>query len=198
MIRHLFFDADGVLQRVPDGWHVAAEPLLGRYADEFLEEVWREERTALLGKDTMLAVITRVLDSLGLEADPLELLVGLWYQVEVDTEVSALIRELRASGYRTYLATNQNPERLEYLREGLGYRDLFDGFACSCELGVIKPQPEFFTRARRLAEAGLGEVLLIDDSRINVAAAQEEGWAAICWNNREPLARLRAELSRLS
>lgn len=196
MIRNLFFDADGVLQRVPDGWHAAAAPLLGAHAEEFLEAVWREERTALLGEEPMVAVITRVLDGLGIDADPLALLVGLWHEVDVNDEVAALIAELRAVGYRCYLATNQNPERMDYLLDGLGYRDLFDGFACSCALGVIKPQPEFFARALDVAAAEAGEVLLIDDSPINVAAAQEEGWATICWNNKEPIAQLGEELAR--
>jgi hypothetical protein len=34
-IRHVLFDADGVIQSIPGGWHTAMEPYLGERAQEF-------------------------------------------------------------------------------------------------------------------------------------------------------------------
>lgn len=40
MIRHLLFDADGVLQDIPGGWYAAMEPYLGGKSREFLHQTW--------------------------------------------------------------------------------------------------------------------------------------------------------------
>ena len=48
-IRHVLFDADGVLQDVPGGYQAAAEPYLGERAMEFLHRAWDDELPALAG-----------------------------------------------------------------------------------------------------------------------------------------------------
>jgi hypothetical protein len=35
-IRHVLFDADGVIQSLPGGWYAAIEPYVGERAEEFL------------------------------------------------------------------------------------------------------------------------------------------------------------------
>ena len=46
-VRHVRFDADGVLQDVPGGWEAAARPYLGERAMEFLQRAWDDELPAL-------------------------------------------------------------------------------------------------------------------------------------------------------
>jgi len=48
-IRHVLFDADGVLQDVPGGWEAGTEPYLGARTAEFLRRVWDDEVAALTG-----------------------------------------------------------------------------------------------------------------------------------------------------
>ena len=73
----------------------------------------------------------------------------MWHHVNVDPGVVAAVRELRASGVRCALATNQHPERAAYMRESLGYDEVFDDLFYSCDLGVAKPDPAYFTEAVR-------------------------------------------------
>ena len=49
MIRHILFDADGVLQDIPGGWEGSLAPFLGERSGEFLRETWREEFATLAG-----------------------------------------------------------------------------------------------------------------------------------------------------
>ena len=82
------------------------------------------------------------------------------------------------AGIRCALATNQHPERATYVRENLGYDEVFDGLFYSCELGVAKPDPAYFTEAVRRLGTEPGRTLLIDDNIDNVAAAKEAGLVA--------------------
>ena len=57
----------------------------------------------------------------------------------------------------------------------------------SCEIGACKPSPEAFAAV----EAGLGlpagEILLIDDTAANIAAARMRGWDAILFTSNAAL-----------
>ena len=52
---------------------------------------------------------------------PSDEVLQMWHHVNVDAGVVAAVQELRASGIRCALATNQHPERAAYMRESLGY-----------------------------------------------------------------------------
>ena len=70
------------------------------------------------------------------------------------------------------LATNQHPERAAYMRESLGYDEVFDDLFYSCELGVAKPDPAYFAEAARRLGTEPGRTLLLDDNADNVAGAK--------------------------
>ena len=59
--------------------------------------------------------------------EPAAEVLELWHHVDVDRDVVATVQELRADGVRCALATNQHPERAAYMRENLGYDEVFDG-----------------------------------------------------------------------
>ena len=91
-------------------------------------------------------VATEVLERWGL-ADRTDAVLAFWTRLELDQEVTALIRELRAAGAACWLATNQHELRRAYMSTSLGYDELLDGQLYSCDLGVAKPDPAYFTRA---------------------------------------------------
>ena len=67
------------------------------------------------------------------------------------------------------------------MREVLGYDGLFDVSCYSWELGAAKPDPAFFAEAARRIGSAPAEILFIDDSTANVAAARQAGLAAEQW-----------------
>ena len=49
----------------------------------------------------------------------------------------------------------------------------------SCELGIVKPDPEIFNHALRLARVLPEEAVLIDDRAENIEAVERLGWYSL-------------------
>ena len=182
-IRHLLFDADGVIQSVPGGWHTAMERYVGQRAQEFLHGAWKLERPMLAGQGEYLPVLAARLAEFGVSAPVEEVYRDVWQRIEPDGESLALVRSLRANGYGVHLGTNQERNRAAHMRNALGYDALFDVCCYSCDLGVAKPDPAFFAAAARRVGARPASILFIDDGAGNVEGARAAGLAAEQWDH---------------
>lgn len=196
MIRHVLLDADGVLQRVPGGGQLAlARPLLGASAPEILERLFALERASLRGESDFRADLRAALAQLAPDVDASDLYARLWLRIDPDAAVLDLARRLRTAGYGVHLGTNQHRQRAAYMREELGYDELFDVGCYSCELGAAKPEPAFFEQALGRVGARADEVVFVDDKPDNVVAARVVGLAAEQWDLARPVADLVALLA---
>jgi putative hydrolase of the HAD superfamily len=180
-IRHLLFDADGVIQSVPGGWHTAMERYVGQRALEFLHGAWKQELPLLAGQGDYLPLLAARLAEFGVSAPVEEVYRDVWQRIEPDRESLGLVRALRANGYGVHLGTNQERNRAAHMRNALGYDALFDVCCYSCDLGVAKPDPAFFAAAARRIAAEPSSILFIDDSAENVEGARAAGLAAEQW-----------------
>jgi putative hydrolase of the HAD superfamily len=180
-IRHVLFDADGVLQQTPGGSHLAAEPYLGERTSEFLCRVWADELLTLAGQGDMLSLVAAAMADFGVTAPVDELYRAIWLRIEPAEQAVALVRTLRRNGYGVHLGTNQERNRATYMREVLGYDALFDTSCYSWELRARKPDSTFFVEAARRIGAEPETILFIDDSESNVAGARKSGFAAEQW-----------------
>lgn len=181
-VRHVLFDADGVLQHLPGGWYAAAEPHLGDTSEAVLHAAWALEAPMLTGgDDDFLAALEGLLLEHGSSASAAEVYAALWGAVETVETTADVVRRVRAAGYGVHLGTNQAAHRSQFMRFTLGYDDLFDVSCYSHELGVAKPDPAFFRRAADCIGAAPGEILFVDDSAKNVEVAQSAGMSAIHW-----------------
>lgn len=88
-------------------------------------------------------------------------------------ELIEKIQELRKSGVQCFVATNQERYRLEYLRKDMNFDEYFDGVFCSTEIGLKKPQKEYFEYILNMIEIPAQEVLYFDDSLENIEVASE-------------------------
>ena len=175
----VLFDADGVVQQTPPGWEAELHDTLGSppEVDQLLLELFTAELPALAGERDFAEVTTEVLQRWGL-ADRTDAVLAFWTRLELDQEVTALIRELRAGGAACWLATNQHELRRAYMSTSLGYDELLDGQLYSCDLGVAKPDPAYFTRAVAQIGCDPGSALFIDDREPNVLGARSAGLRA--------------------
>jgi putative hydrolase of the HAD superfamily len=194
----VLWDADGVLQRVPDGAEESMRPALGGLledVDGFLEDAYRAERPALAGDVSWLDVLPGLLARWGI-GDSYDDVLRVWLSIEPVVETHALLRALRAAGVRCYLATNQAEHRGVHMRDELGYAGLFDGAFYSYEMRVAKPDPAYFRLIVEDLAVPAGELLFVDDRADNVAAARSVGMRAEVWSHREDLSVLHDHLAR--
>jgi putative hydrolase of the HAD superfamily len=181
VIRHVLFDADGVLQDMPGGWEAGAEPYLGQRTMEFLYRLYKEELPTLAGQGELLPLLAAALTEFGVTASSEEVYAAIWLRMVPVEESFAIVRGLRRNGYGVHLGTNQERNRAAHMREVLGYDALFDVCCYSCELGARKPDPAFFAEAARRIGVDPRAILFIDDGAGNVAAARDAGFAAEQW-----------------
>ena len=181
-IRHVLFDADGVLQVIPGGWYAAMEPYLGERAREFLHQTWKDELPTLAGKGEYLPMLAATLLDYGVTESVEVVYRDVWQRIERIEESFAIVAALRRNGYGVHLGTNQEQHRGSHMRAALGYDDVFDTSCYSYDLGVAKPDPAFFVEAARLIGADPSIVLFIDDSARNVEGALTAGLEAAVWD----------------
>lgn len=194
---HLLLDCDGVLQQVGgDGWRAAIRHRLGGRTEEFLRAVDALEAPALRGDGRFPEGLDAVLAGFGVDLDADELYAALWETLTVREPAWAVAEDARAAGLRVHLATNQHPRRAGLMQRTLGYERIVDQAFYSCELGVAKPEPEFFESVlERLGRPDPDRVAFVDDSRRNVASAAAVGLRAVRWHLDEGAAALRTRLA---
>jgi putative hydrolase of the HAD superfamily len=194
----LLLDADGVLQRVPNGWEESMRPALeGRLddVDGFLAAAYLAERPALTGTVRWLDVLPGLLDRWGIPGS-YDDLVHVWLSIEPVPGVRELVEALRAKGIRCCLATNQDVVRGEFMHDELGYGDLLDETFYSYELGVAKPDPAYFSTILERLDVPAAEALFVDDNVVNVESARSVGLHAEHWVHTDGLDALREHLAR--
>ncbi|MBL0371717.1 HAD-IA family hydrolase [Rhizobium sp. KVB221] len=188
MIRALMVDVDGVLVcgRPRDGlpWAADLKADLGidpaQLHSEFFLPHWTEVVLGRVGMEVRLAVALR---KIAPHLHPDEF-IKYWFENDARINV-ALLDELerkRRAGMRVYLATNQEHLRARYLLDTLGLGPHFDDVFYSAAIGSRKPDPAFFQHIARSSRHAPAELLLIDDTAANVAAAETAGWRAVHWS----------------
>lgn len=170
-VRAVLLDADGVLQIIGTPWHQALAEVGGEdFADQFLTS----EHPALEGREPLAAVLDRLVHRLNLTSS-VEEIMQVWWRATPDPLARQLVGDLRAAGYVTVLATNQQVERMGWMRSQLGYDGLCDIDAYSCTLGVAKPDPRYFETVVRLVGVSAHEALFVDDNAQNIESARTVG-----------------------
>ena len=177
----ILFDADGVVQTTDEKWWFALTDLIGPSdpdrVQRFLGDIMAAELPALAGTTTFVGPLAEVLRRWEVTIPASEVL-SRWQHIDVDFSMIAAIRELTGQGVRCALATNQHPERAAYMRDTLGYDEVFAELFYSCDEGVAKPDPAFFSRAVERLAVPAQRTLFVDDNGDNVAGAREAGLVA--------------------
>jgi HAD superfamily hydrolase (TIGR01509 family) len=92
-----------------------------------------------------------------------------------------------AERYKTGLLTNIMPNLLSAMRRDHQLPDVhYDSIIDSSEVGAIKPEAKIFEIAQERAGCPPEEILLIDDSRANLMAAEKMGWHVLWFDDSRP------------
>jgi putative hydrolase of the HAD superfamily len=115
-----------------------------------------------------------------------------WHTDENNTrlEMVALIEELQQLSYRVCAATNQEKYRTAYLRNEMGYSQIFDYVFSSCEIGFKKPDVEFFTYILHNLGVLPSNVIFFDDTPSHIDGAKTVGIQAHIYQSTEECRRI--------
>jgi putative hydrolase of the HAD superfamily len=103
--------------------------------------------------------------------------------VEPITQMQDLLK-WAAENYKVGLLTNSMPGFLSTMRRNHQLPDLpYDAVVDSSEVAAIKPEPHMYEVAQERAGVPAEEILLIDDSRANLMAAERLGWHVLWFDD---------------
>ena len=93
------------------------------------------------------------------------------------SENTEMVQFARGIGKKKKVAilSNTNPWHAEHIRSHHPWVHDFDHFIASCDVHLLKPDPEIFTLALKRSGAVPGETLYIDDISENVRQARKMG-----------------------
>lgn len=196
----LLVDFDGVLRRWDPAVAAGVEREYG-LTEGVLGEIamsWGLLQPVLTGQVSHAQWMVSVADALtpAVGADRARAAVQEWqsYRGEVDPEVLAFIREVRAAGIRVGLGTNAT-DLLDADLAALGLTGELDVIVNSSVVGVHKPAKEYFQAACEALGTPPGRVLFVDDEDRAVAGARVAGLSAHRWSGPADLRYLRAALA---
>ncbi|MGA9607983.1 MAG: HAD-IA family hydrolase [Rouxiella badensis] len=189
MIKALMVDVDGVLVcgRPIDSnpWASCLDTDLGLSAAdlhrEFFLPYWDEIVVEKLGLVESLEIsLPKIAPELSIES-----LVRYWFENDsfINMQLLNELKRYRANNIKIYLATNQEHMRAAYIMNELALSKYVDGIYYSAALGYRKPSEEFFKAITSLSGFYPEELLLLDDTPLNVSTAQSLGWNACLWTN---------------
>lgn len=184
----IIFDADGVLilrkeyfsQKYSRETGVPLETLNKFFNSEFGE--------TLVGKKDLKELLSKVLVEWKWEKSVDELL-EYWFSSEatIDNELIGLIELLRAKGIKTYLATNNEHHRTNYLAKTVGLEKYFDKIYSSALVGHKKTAKEFYNYILTDTGHTPDELLFFDDDPENVEGAKILGIKSYVYEGIEKL-----------
>lgn len=180
-----------MLQHRPGGWEDAFVDFVGaERAADLLADMFEAEKPAIRGDADVIEIVATVLGRYGADVDAEHVYDTVWRRIELPAQSRELVRRLRGSGLGVHLGTNQTRQRAAYMRDELGYDELFDVSCYSAEMGVSKPEAAYFRMALERIGARAGEVLFVDDTLPNVEAAASVGLVAVHWHMSEGMSVL--------
>ena len=162
--------------RAPADLHafLGSSPLLGLYES---------------GKLTRQGFYEAVCQAIGCQAELAEFggyFADIFFEIP---EMIALHKELRKSGFKTFIFSNTNDLAVEHVRRNFPFFKDFDGYIFSYEVGGLKPQPEIYAAIEAMTGRGGADLIYMDDRLENIEAGRARGWRAILHESPEETRR---------
>ena len=117
-------------------------PVIEWLRSDFFSVFWPE---ILVGVLDLLPTLQTCLDQANIDM-PAHRVVDYWFAMDskVNQEILAHCEALRTAKIMVYLATNQDHLRARYLMKDLNLSAHVAGIFSSAQLGVVKPDPDFY------------------------------------------------------
>lgn len=194
-VRFIYFDVNGCLVRF---YHRAFSRIAedsGKQADIIESAFWHQNDAVCRGEITM----QQFNQSLGqkFELEGFDWAKYYLEAVEPIPEMHELVT-WASEHYFVGLLTNIMPGLVDaMLDRGLLPKVHYSAIVDSSELGVIKPEQKIYEIAQINSHLNSADILLVDDARPNVMAAERMGWKVLWFDDYRPeesVERVRAAL----
>ena len=183
-VRFVYFDINGVLVRFYNRAFGQLAMETGSSADQIETAFWHFNDTVCRGELPMEEFNKRFAERIGAKS-----LDWRTYYLEAIDPISEM-QELvgwASEHYHIGLLSNIMPGFIdEMFDQGVLPKVAYDSIIDSSKVGAIKPEPRIFEVAQEWAECDPAEILLIDDSRANLMAAERMGWKVIWFDDSRP------------
>jgi FMN phosphatase YigB (HAD superfamily) len=187
-VSFVYFDINGCLVGFFHHAFTRLGEISGAPADVIETAFWHYNDEACRGDMTMEEFNRSFAREIGLETvDWTE------YYMEAIKPIAGMDELVRwaSEHYRVGLLTNIMPGFIRVMRERGVLPDVqYDAIIDSSEVHTIKPEAKIYEIAVQKAACPASEILLIDDSRTNLMAAEKQGWHVLWFNDYEPEASI--------
>ena len=183
-VSFVYFDVNGTLVRFFHKAFTQMGQLSGQPPDIIETMFWRHHDDAATGKMSLEQFDAQLAQTLGLPS--LDWGKSYIENVEPMPDVKPLV-EWVGQHYEVGLLSNNLPGLIDRLRATSKIPDVsYKAIVDSSKVGLLKPNPKIFELAQQLAGVDPSEILLIDDSRPNLVAADRAGWHVLEFDELEP------------
>lgn len=183
-VRFVYFDINGCLVRFFHGAFTRLSQETGASPDVIEMAFWHYNDLVCRGEMDMNTFNRKLASEL--HTQPLD---WLQYYIEAVEPIPVMHDVVRwaAERYRIGLLTNIMPGFVETLRLKSLIPDVqYDAIVDSSRVKAIKPESQIYTLAAEQAHCPETEILLVDDSRVNLMAAEKHGWHVLWFDDYRP------------
>jgi len=183
-VSFVYFDINGCLVRFYDRAFIRMAEVSGAPADVVETTFWRFNDQACRGEMTMPEfnqAVGRVL--------AIKNFNWLDYYLEGIEPIEQMDDVVRWASqfYGTGLLTNIMPGFVAEMRKrSLLPNVAYDSIVDSSEVGAIKPEAKIFEIAEQKAACPATQIMLVDDTKTNLMAAQRQGWHVLGFDEFRP------------
>lgn len=196
MIKNIIFDLGNVLFKFNP-----LEYLRGKFYSEDIiqkikEEIFSSEEWVMLdrGEITQGEAISRICSRNEENAEFIKLVMDNWYEMLMPIEeVVNVLKELKGRGYKVYYLSNFHMVAFENITKKYDFMKSFHGGIVSYEEKLLKPEREIYIKLIDKYKINPGESIFIDDTAINVEAAEKLRFHGIHFRYGEELKHLLGE-----
>ncbi|HSX36083.1 MAG TPA: helix-turn-helix domain-containing protein [Patescibacteria group bacterium] len=184
-VRFVYFDINGCLLRFYHHAFTRLAEVTGAPADIIETTFWHYNDQACRGAMTMPEFNQALSVELGV-AEPIDWLDYYIEAVEPIPVMQELVR-WASEHYRVGLLTNIMPGFVDMLiKKGLLPNIEYDAIVDSSVVKTIKPESKIYSLATDKAHVSGHEILLVDDSRVNLMAAAKHNWHVLWFDDYRP------------
>jgi HAD superfamily hydrolase (TIGR01509 family) len=183
-VRFVYFDVNDTLVRFFHKAFADISQVAGQPPDIIETIFWRHHDPAAAGQTTLEEFNVAFGRDLGL--DSIDWRQYYMASVEPVPGIQELV-QWAAENYEIGLFTNNLPGFTDQMiQEGKIPQVKYHAIVDSSKVGCLKPDPQIFEKAQQLASVEAREILLIDNDRPNLIAADRAGWQVIWFDDLDP------------